>query len=103
VSIPIWKPLVAGAAVAAIHLGITAYLFAQTAPTRALQAIADIIGFPLYYVDRLAYRGVNPRIFGFDWAPFLVIGNSLLWGAAFALVSVWWVRRLHRQSGPPSS
>lgn len=88
----VWKPITIGAAIAILHLGITAYVLSKPSSTRMLEAIFSVVSFPLVYVDRLSAQGISPKLFGFDWLPLLVVGNSLIWGAVFALLWVWWAK-----------
>ena len=87
-----WKPIAIGVVTAVLHLGITGYFLSKSSSTRVLEAIFSVISFPLVYVDRLSAHGVSPKLLGFDWLPVLVVGNSVLWGAAFAVLWIWWAR-----------
>lgn len=94
----VWKPIVLGSIVSTVHLAFMLYLLSQAAPGRAAEVAWDVIAFPLLYAERLQYRGALSEAFDFDWAPYLVVGNSLLWGIVAAVLCFWLIRLRMRES-----
>lgn len=87
------QSMLLGVAVSVVHLAFMLYLLSRTVPNRTLQVLWDVLSFPLVYVERFNYRGAVPKALDFDWAAFLVVGNSLLWGVVAASVWFFWIAR----------
>lgn len=94
------KTWVVGGLIASAHLvssvvclGRASFEYGEKGVAYWWQIAFAIIGFPLIYVEKLNYRGGVPAILEFDWYPWLLVANSVLWGVVGATVWRYTYRR----------
>jgi hypothetical protein len=92
--------IVAAVVIAALHFALTIYAYGQadaSEPTDASRAWGKgmvVLAVPILYAFAVAETRVAiPQIAGLDWLPFVMLLNSLFWGAAIVTVVAWAKRR----------
>jgi hypothetical protein len=93
------KTLACAAILSGVHGALYVYclgkaLYPNSAEDAApWQAALGVLGFPFVYVERLHYRRTVPAFLNFDWLPFLIGVNSLVWGVGLTLLVAWLLLR----------